>query len=197
MALPYATASELRQYLDKIGTEGSESDEVLTFILTNASSIVRSSLRYHIGDPLFDFEAYGAASTKIVRGYSTNEYLFLPPFQAASVTLVEEQTGFNPSSYTSVTDEWIEENTSLWRSGGWNDARYRVTATWGYGPVVSDIKQVTMELAVNIWRSKDKGSFTEMIGAEGGGAIRVVAALTPQQQAVLEAFANPLRRIAV
>jgi hypothetical protein len=85
-------------------------------------------------------------------------------------------------------------------SYGWYGSqpmRYRVTARWGYGPVPAEIEQVTLELAVNIWRSKDKGGFTEMVGVEGQGGIRAVAHLTRGQQAVLEAWANTMRGVAV
>ena len=55
--------------------------------------------------------------------------------------------------------------------------------------------EVVLELAVNIWRSRDKGGFSEVVGAEGGGAIRAVAGLTKQQQATLENLRNELFQI--
>ena len=76
--------------------------------------------------------------------------------------------------------------------------RYRVTAAWGYGPdVPSAIEQLTLELAVNIWRSRDKGGFSEIVGADGGGAVRQVARLNKQQQATLQNIAQQLWAVAI
>ena len=72
-----------------------------------------------------------------------------------------------------------------------------MTARWGYGPAPDEIEQVTLELAVNMWRSKDKGGFTDVVGVEGQGSIRAVAHLTSGQKAVLEAWAAPIRGLAI
>jgi hypothetical protein len=53
-------------------------------------------MRSLLADPAFDYSAYGAASTKIVLG-TANEYLTLPAYQLTSATLVEYQSGTNPS----------------------------------------------------------------------------------------------------
>ena len=165
--------------------------------LDRATAIVRATLAYRIGDSLFDYGAYPAATTKIIRSYGETEYLLIPAHQANQVTLVEQMIGTNPATYQALSDEWLEEDSALWRASGWTDDRYRITAPWGYGPVNDAIKQVTLEVTVNLWRSKDKGSFTEMIGAEGGGVIRFIGGFTKQQEAILEAIANPLRRLPV
>jgi hypothetical protein len=50
------------------------------------------------------------------------------------------------------------------------------------------VKEVALEIAVNIWRSKDKGLWTDIIGVEsGGGGIRFIGGLTNQQKAILDA----------
>jgi hypothetical protein len=68
-----------------------------------------------------------------------------------------------------------------------------VTAVWGYGPTPPDaIEQLTLELAVNVWRSRDKGGFTEMVGVDGSGAVRQVAGLNAQQRMVLENMRDQL-----
>jgi hypothetical protein len=114
----------------------------------------------------------------------------LPPHQAGSVTLVEYQSASNPAAYTTVADQWLAEGAALYRAGGWGRERYRVTAVWGYGPVPAAVEEVTLEVAVNLWRSRDKGGFTETIGVDGQGGIRVVSGLTKQQQAILERVAQ-------
>lgn len=168
-------------------------DALLQNVLDRATGIVRGAMRSLLADPSFDWASYGAASTKIVRGVP-GEYLYLPPHQAGSVSLVEQLAATNPTSYTTVADEWLADGERLYRPGRWAyEQRYRVTAVWGYGPTVPDqVVEVVLELAVNIWRSREKGGFSEMVGVEGGGAIRAVSGLTKQQQATLENVRNEL-----
>ena len=193
MAL-YASVAQFKDY-QKQRAAGT-TDGQITDVLTRASGVVRGVLRKELGDPAFDLAAYGAASTKLVRGYDT-EYLSLPPHQAGSVTLVEYQTGTNPPTYTTLSaDQWDDEDSRLYRPAGWGGysmPRYRVTAVCGYGATVPDeIVQVTLEIAVNIWRSKDAGRFTNVVGVEGGGAVGYEGALTPGQKMILQNYAAEL-----
>ena len=172
-------------------------DDLLQDCLDRATDTIRQSLRAMLADPAFDWTAWPAASTRIVRGYSTG-YLPLPPHQAGSVTLVEYMSTSSPAAYAAVPDQWLHEDSSLYRAGGWTQGRYRVTAAWGYGPDVPPaIEQLTLELAVNIWRSRDKGGFSEIVGADGGGAVRQVAGLNKQQQATLQSIRDQLWQVAI
>lgn len=201
--MDYATVESLRAYLDHVEVS-TATDEVLGDIVTRASATVRTSLRSLLADPSFDFaDAYAAASTTIVTAYG-GMVLLLPPHLAGSVSEVEYVVTTNPTTWAALTDEWYEQQDgSLYRPYGWGygyhptGVRYRVTARWGYGPVPAEIEQVALELAVNMWRSKDKGDFTDVIGVEGQGSIRAVAHLTKGQQAVLDAWANTIRGVAV
>jgi hypothetical protein len=181
-------------------TLASAADALLQDCLDRATSTIRNAMRSLLADPTFDYTAYGAAATKIVIG-TTNEYLTLPAYQLSSATLVEYQSGSNPSSYTTLdANQWeAGADGRLYRAGGWsNSARYRVTAVWGYGPTPPDaIEQLTLELAVNVWRSRDKGGFTEMVGVDGSGAIRQIAGLNAQQRMVLENMRDQLIVIGV
>jgi len=181
------------------------SDTVLQQCLDRATDIVRSALRSLLADPTFDYAAYGAASTKIVKAYDSH-YLSIPAYQAGSVTLVEYQSGSYPSTYTTLTaDQWEAQadgrlyRASGWGGGYWGDLpRYRMTAVWGWGPTPPDsVVEVTVEAAVNIWRSRDKGGFIETVGADGAGAVRVVTGLTKQQQLTLETLRDQLIDIGV
>lgn len=171
-------------------------DTLLQACLDRATGIVRGALRSMLADPAFDWVAWPSATTKIVRSYG-GAYLTLPPHQAGSATLVEQVATTNPTSYSALADEWLQESGRLYRPGLWPiDARHRVTAVWGYGPTVpAQAIEVVLELAVNIWRARDKGGFTEMVGVEGGGAIRAVAGLTKQQQQALENLRNELYQL--
>lgn len=180
-------------------------DSVLQACLTRASDIVRSAMRSLLADPAFDYAAYGVASTKIVRAFD-GYFLRLPAYKAGSVTLVEYQSGSYPSTYTALTaDQWeASADGALYRAAGWGNgswgdlARYRITAVWGYGPdVPASIEQLTLELAVNTWRSRDKGGFSESVGVEGAGAIRQIAGLNKQQVMILESLRNQLIVIGV
>jgi hypothetical protein len=181
-------------------TIASAADALLQDCLDRATSTIRNAMRSLLADPTFDYSAYGAASTKIVIG-TANEYLTLPAYQLASATLVEYQSGSNPSSYTALAANQWEAGADgrLYRAGGWsNSARYRVTAVWGYGPTPPDaIEQLALELAVNVWRSRDKGGFTEMVGVDGSGAVRQVAGLNAQQRMILENMRDQLIVIGV
>ncbi len=168
---------------------------LLQACLDRATETVRGQMRALLADPTFDWAAWPSASTKIVTGVP-GEYLYLPSHQAASVSLVEYMSATNPVAYTTITDQWLEEDGRLWRAAGWLPQRYRVTAAWGYGPTVpAQAAEVVLELAVNIWRSRDKGGFSEVVGVEGSSAMRVVAGLTKQQQATLVALSQELGQL--
>jgi hypothetical protein len=68
--------------------------------------------------------------------------------------------------------------------------RYTVTAKWGAGPVPDALKEVTVELAVNLWREKDRGAFSDVINVEGAGGITVgyAHAWTNRQRGILDAL---------
>jgi hypothetical protein len=46
---------------------------------------------------------------------------------------------------------------------------------------------VCLELAVNIWRGKDRGMWTETIGVDGEGGLRFTGGMTSQQRSILRA----------
>ena len=186
-------------------TFASATTSVLQACLDRATDIVRGAMRSLLADPTFDYAAYGAASTKIVRGYDTN-YLTLPAYQLASVTLVEYQSGSNPSTYTTlISNDWeAQADGRLYRASGWGGGmggdfpRYRITAVWGYGPTVPDaVAEVTLEQAVNQWRSKDRGGFSEVVGVDGSGAVKQVAGLNKLQMQVLTNLRDQLIAIGV
>lgn len=167
-------------------------DAVLDQVLERATDTARQFLRDATGDPLLDYGDYAAASTRIVRGYSTL-YLRVPPHQAGSLSLVEYESAASPPAYTPISDSYLDENGYIYRAAGWSGQRYRLTAAWGYGPTVPpSVVQVVLELAANYWRSRDRGGYTELVGAADGGAIRYVAALTKTQAAALQVVANQL-----
>ena len=168
-------------------------DAVLQDCLDRATGIVRSAMRSLLADPTFDYAAYTSATTQIVRGWG-GQYLAIPVHQIGSVTIVAYEAGSNPATFTALnTNEWDEMSDGrLYRVVGWagsyggGQTRYEVTANWGYGATApASIEEVTLELAVNIYRSRDKGGFTDTIGVDGSGATKQVAGLTNLQKQVL------------
>lgn len=199
----YATPDQLYAYLDQLDSTNAAQTALLTDILARATAKVDRYLRTSIGDPTFTFQEYAAATTKIVTSYG-GILLSIPPHEVGSVTEVEYQSASDPVAWTAITDPWEEyPDGQIYRAYGWGvqygyaPLRYRITASWGYGPVPADIQGITLNLAVNIHRSASKGGFTEIVGAEGGGAMRVVAAFTKDDLATLDDWAASLRPVAV
>lgn len=177
-------------------------DAVLQDCLDRSTDTVRSTMRSLLADPLFDYAAYGAAAARIVRGIDST-YLRPPAYQLGSVTIVAYQSGTNPSAYTALAStEWEESGDGrLYRASGWwtgADTRYQITAVYGYGPTPPDsIVEVTLELAVNIWRTRDRGGFVDTVGVDGSGATKHIAGLTNLQQQILIAQRDQLTQIGV
>lgn len=193
----YASTNELREYLGQLPLTGDSSDVVLGGILARATGIIRSAIRNELRDMTFDFDAAPAASTRSILGYGA--YLTLPPHVAGSVTTVLDTAGdlvaaddytehTHPPRYGDlrmVGDVWAEDSTALWAG------RYTVTAQWGYGGVPTQMTQLCLEIATDIWRKKDAGFFPE-IGVSGEGAIPVVTEW--DRLGVISTFVEQYRR---
>lgn len=183
----YATRDDLRQYLQQV-EQTPESDAVLQACLDRAQSIVDGALT-------FTFAGYSTASAKSVRSYGAS-VLALPPHQAGSVTSVVyggaalDTDGYEetPGGYLAI----IEPVTGFftWRGWAapaeWPRGVYLITAAWGYGTPPDSIVQVTLELAVNIYRAKDKGMFTDTIGVDGSGGVQYIGGMTNLQKQIVE-----------
>lgn len=74
---------------------------------------------------------------------------------------------------------------------------YAVTARWGWGDPPQAVVELCKELAVNIWRGRDRGMFTEVIGAEGGAMLRYTGALNKSQQVILQGVKDRLWTVAL
>lgn len=172
-------------------------DAQLQAVLDRATGLIRGALRELLADPAFDYGA-PTTGTQIVRGI-TGYYLPLPPHTAGSVTLVEYPSGYNPATYANLPDQWIEEDGQLFRAAGWVAGdRYRVTAAWGYGATVPDqVVHITLESAVNLWRSRDLGGYAEIVTEQGVAAMRRIAGLNSDQLAALQRLANEIGQIAL
>lgn len=192
MAVP--TVDDVQQYLLQIEDSNTAEIAVLTAVLPRAIKIVERAIGQMLADVSFTFDATPAATIKYFdQAYS---YVYLPAVQGA-VTLVEYESSFNTWTVIDAANYTVRDGR-IWFNADGHVYRYlRITAPWGYGDCPADIAEVMIETAINIWRSKDKGGFAEMIGESGNSYLKTVASLTKAQQAVLQAYADQYRTICV
>lgn len=178
----YATVAELREYLDKLGS--GVADAQLQAVLDRARSIVDLGLGFSF------FDAGGewpAATARTVRADGT-PYLRLPPYQEGSITgIVVAGTA---TAVTGWAEAWSAGRGVLERYPAWDVGRYTVTAAYGYGAAPAAVVEVNLEVAVNIWQARQAGRFSDVVGAEGGGAVGYQKALTAQQAMILKQVRN-------
>lgn len=203
--MSYATVAQLRQYL-KLPTATSsppatngavtETDTVLQAVLDRATALIDEVL-------MFSFAAYpGSATSKSIIG-RFSRYLELPPHEAGSVTaVVDNNYTVASTDYTVLTSD-DGRRVSLYKSTYWSGPRVVVTAKWGYGPAPDSIVEVCLELAVNIWRAKDKAQFSDAIGVDpvgqavGGGAVAYGQMFTKTMRAAVEAVRSAYRVVSL
>ncbi len=189
--MSYATVAELRKHLKQLPL-GDEMDAELQTYLDRATSVVEEALRF------ITYAAYPAASNRDVQGH-WGVFLTLPAHEAGSVTAVSLVSAKGTTSETTeaLTDYDELSDGRLYRYLGWDDAWYRVNAKWGYGPAPAAIVEVTCEIAVNLWRGKDQGGYSDVVGVEGTGAVGYEKALTARQKLVIEAERRRFRAVFV
>lgn len=175
--MPYATFAQLRGYLEQL----TDADETLaTAILERATGIVNDELG-------FEFAAYGASADRDIDAGWGGRYLYLPAHQEGSVTAVVQVSnrGMASELTTPITDYVVETRWRLYRASEWLPRTfYRVTAVWGPGPVPEQAVEVTLEVAVNIWRGRHTANFSSQLGADGGSTYN--RALTWGQKSILQ-----------
>lgn len=189
---PYVTPTDIGEYLKQldVATLPPEDVNLLTKLGLRATAIIDRFLGFAFTDHTEE------PTDKIVTGWGTS-FLMLPPHLLGSITAVEYEDGtvLPVADYTEQEDGslYLDNTYGYWypqptTRPGWGFHRYTVTAKWGVGPVPEDVKEVALELAVNLWREKDKGHFSDVVGVEGGGAIAVgyTKALTNRQQMILD-----------
>jgi hypothetical protein len=176
--MAYATLDQVYDAMPQL-TRG-EHDAVLGDYLDRATKIVDRALG-------FSFSDYGAAADKDVRAVG-GQYLELPYHQADSVTAVYEvlSKAADYESTSEITDYEELPDGRLWRALGWyQDVWYRVTGVWGYGEAPDDVVEVTIRVAVNIWRGRDSSQWANSIGVEGQGSVPYNRALSWAERDIL------------
>jgi hypothetical protein len=191
-AAAYVSVAQLRNYLGQV-PDNATTDAQMVEVITRAQAIVDGELG-------FSFAGYdSAASARRINSYG-GQYLTLPYYQAGTITAValareaadpDNSGGVGPVTLPTawpITDYEVEPDNAqtLWRPGGWYRGRYSVTAKWGYGTAPDSVVQVTLEVAVNLWQTRDRGMTTLNVGVEGGGGQPFARALTWEQRDRLE-----------
>ena len=180
--MAYASVAQLREYLKDLPASD-ETDDLLEAILERATALVDGELG-------FGFASYGytASETDVYSG-AGGKWLYLPAYQSGSledVALVSSRG--TDDEDTDAETEYVEESRyRLYRDVGWLPWRfYRVSAVWGYGEAPEAIVEVTLQVAVNIWRGRDAMQWSSSLGAEGGGAVSYQRALSWAQRSIIE-----------
>jgi len=137
----------------------------------------------------FKFEGYLAAET--ARKFNSNggaTLLKLPYYEAGSLTNVSTVSGSGTeATLTEITDYDIEDDdhTYLYRSWGWSAGRYSATAKWGYGEPPTEVVELTLQKATNLFIGAQGGQYSDVVGVEGAGAVGYNRAWTHAQRAVI------------
>jgi hypothetical protein len=178
--MSYATLDQLREYLPT-APKTTETDALLQRVLQRATSIID----LYLG---FSFAGYAEEARRVGAGYGP--FLSLPPHEPESVTEVaparDPETPVDPSEWDELSDGTLWRSATGYNPNPWGSDRYIVTAAWGYGDPPEAVTEVCLELAVNIYRSRDAGRFSDVVGVAGGGAVGYERALTAQQKLILE-----------
>jgi hypothetical protein len=176
--MAYATVQQLRAYLPQVES-GDSVDAVLQDILERATSLVQHELSLALSF-WHEHETAPAASTKTVFS-EPSVWLKLPPYVVGSLTSLTAA-----GETTAITD--YEERPEfgrgyLWREAGWAGRRYTVTAVFTAGAPPPVLVELVLEVAVNLYRMKDRGMFQE-VQSQGVGItqLRFIGGMTEQQR---------------
>jgi hypothetical protein len=162
---------------------GRKSDALAQAALDRATSAINLDLK-------FSFDGY-TAGNQVIYSYG-GPTLMLPPHQIGQTITVTDPGGAPVTGFVEQTDGhlYLGNGYILNRSWyyGWGQGRYLVNAKWGYGTAPDALVEVCIEVAANILREKDKGTFSDAIGVEAGGEVRVgyAHAFTNRQRAILD-----------
>ena len=178
--MAYVSAAEFAGpsgYLNQIDIADVNLMKKITDILSRAEKVV---------DGVLQFAFAGYTNEERAARSQYGAYFPLPAHGPGSVTKVTTMAGTEITYFEEKDNGILYAISEYGQEYNWNAGRYLVTADWGFGDVPEDIKEVTLELAVNIWRSAETGRFTNVVGAVDGGPVGYESALTPQQKMILK-----------
>lgn len=184
-----ASYADVARFRRRYTQAKSGDDTLIQECLDDATSMIDLEL----GFTWADYDT--VATARPVLGYGT-AYLLLPPHQIGSVTEVRRGT---PTDTLVPSSDYTEQTTdgSLYMSTAtgfpygqsyWQPGLYSVTAKWGHGPVLSALAKVCVELAINMYKERDRGMYSDVIGVDTSGGVTVgyARAFTNSQQRTLD-----------
>jgi hypothetical protein len=179
--MAYVTVADLRGYLKQVEV-GAAKDAELQTVIDRAHSILDDALG-------FEFAGFAAGDQDVRSPLVRSAWLEVPFHDPGTVTDVAMVFGRGRTTETTqAVDDWLEEDDGrVYLDGGWSARTwYRVTADWGYGDAPDSIVEVELQLAINLWRGKDRGMYSDVIGVEGGGAVGYQRSLTNLQRMIVD-----------
>jgi hypothetical protein len=183
----YASVDQFRSYFPQ-AEAGDAVDAAIFDALTRATGFANEVLGFSF---FGQGESWPAASVKKVFS-EESQWLKLPAYQEGSITSLT--LNGSSSAVSDWEEAWEHGRYYLFRENRWSGQRYAVTAQWGYGPPPPAVVEIVLEVAVNIWKGRDRGMFQEIAapgasgGASGGGvaAIRFIGGMDKRQITVLD-----------
>jgi hypothetical protein len=193
------TVADVLEVLDQVDQGNGEYDVLLADLCARAQDTVE----LYLG---FTFDGYTTATTAVVYGKGT-PWLTLPPHEAGSIThvTIEPASGGTASDITG----WAEQSDgSIYLLGyapdgrGWYPmTRYVVTANFGYGTDWPEaVRQVGIELVINMFKERTKGMFSDVIGVDTDGgttAVGYTRAWTNRQKDILDRTKRKYRGLVI
>jgi hypothetical protein len=191
------TADDIRAYMPQIA-DTDATDDLLVDIAARASDIVLNA-----ASPL-TFTPYPAEASFEVAWGNGSSWLLLPAHQAGSVeevrsgsstgTLLDDAGYEVQGSTLRLVDstEWpaYYYNTRPWGMPRWGYGPYYVKAKWGYGPAPAALVQVALEVAINIYQTRESGGLREAASVEGGSIVQQVTGLSRRQREVIASIVS-------
>src|SRR5262252_5325235 len=174
------TGADVFPYLAQLNPADPDDLALMNLVAARASDIVETEL----ANSGLRFGTWPTNPSEWVALGEGSPQLALPAHKPGGVSAVtDEGTG-------DVITDWIEEvedgnlhllsegySLGYWEHGIYGrwasypsgrvwtaGRRFLVNAIWGAGPAPPALQEVAVELAVNLWREKDKGVFTDVIG---------------------------------
>lgn len=174
--MPYVDATHFageQGYITQVDITDPDQAAIVEAVLARAESAVDNYLG-------FSFDGY-ANATRTIRA-PQGPFWQIPAHDLGSVTAVLAEDGTDLAGY------WEETSTGALFSlaGLWGFAKYQITADWGYGDPPESVKEVVLEVAVNIWQSRSAGRFSSVVGSRDGGAVGYERAFTNFQAQILD-----------
>lgn len=155
------TRDDVKLRLEQLA-DTAEHDTLLDAICTEIEDVITLYLGFSFGD-------YTDETDVVVFGGGT-PWLMLPPHNIGTITTVTLTGGTSEiTGWTEQADGSLYLDNYYPYNGGWNNTRFTVTGNFGYGGWPDSLKRVAVEMAVNAFKERDKGHFSDVVGVEGAG----------------------------